>query len=154
MDIVAGQTVEVFGFLVTGTEPKLFDVPDHPGISARIFEAVASEGVLVDTIAQSIGRDGLADISFTVPRTSVEQARRVLKNLSAELGGEVKDEPAVAILTVKGIGIRSHTGVGLRMFKALAEAKINLELARLMMYKAAWAHDTFGGGPVAVYGSK
>jgi aspartate kinase len=106
----------------------LFDVPDQPGISARIFEAVASEGILVDTIVQSIGRDGLADISFTVPRKSVEQARGVLKRLSAELGGEVKDVPAVAILTVKGIGIRSHTGVGLRMFKALAEAKINVEM--------------------------
>ena len=106
----------------------LFDVPDRPGISARIFEAVASEGILVDTIVQSIGRDGLADISFTVPRKSVDEARRVLKNLSAELGGEVKDVPAVAILTVKGIGIRSHTGVGLRMFKALAEARINVEM--------------------------
>src|SRR4029079_11609485 len=104
----------------------LFDVPDQPGISARIFEAVASQGILVDTIVQSIGRDGLADISFTVPRTSVEQARHVLKNLSSELGGEEKDEPKVAILTVKGIGIRSPTGVGLRMFKALAEAGINV----------------------------
>lgn len=106
----------------------LFDIADHPGISARIFEAVASEGILVDMIVQSIGRDGLADISFTVPRKSVEQARGVLKRLSAELGGEVKDVPAVAILTVKGIGIRSHTGVGLRMFKALAEGKINVEM--------------------------
>ncbi len=106
----------------------LFDVPDQPGVSARIFEAVASEGILVDTIVQSIGRDGLADISFTVPRTAVEQARRVLKDLSQELGGEEKDEPKVAILTVKGVGIRSHTGVGLRMFKALSEAGINVDL--------------------------
>jgi aspartate kinase len=106
----------------------LFDVPDRPGISARIFEAVASENILVDMIVQSIGRDGLADISFTVPRRELDHARRVLKNLSSEVGGEVKDEPAVAILTVKGIGIRSHTGVGLRMFKALSETKINVEM--------------------------
>ena len=106
----------------------LFDVPDRPGVSARIFEAIASESILVDTIVQSIGRDGLADISFTIPRTAVEQTRRVLKSLSAELGGEEKDEPKVAILTVKGVGIRSHTGVGLRMFKALAEAGINVEM--------------------------
>jgi aspartate kinase len=112
----------------TQAQMTLFDVPDQPGISARIFEAVASEGILVDTIVQSIGRDGLADISFTIPRTSVEQARRVLKNLSKELGGEEKDEPKVAILTVKGVGIRSHTGVGLRMFKALSEAGINVEM--------------------------
>src|SRR6185312_13188752 len=112
----------------TQAQMTLFDVPDQPGVSARIFEAIASEGVLVDTIVQSIGRDGLADISFTIPRTSVEQARRVLKNLSGELGGEEKDEPKVAILTVKGVGIRSHTGVGLRMFKALAETGINVEM--------------------------
>jgi aspartate kinase len=112
----------------TQAQMTLFDVPDQPGVSARIFEAVASEGILVDTIVQSIGRDGLADVSFTIPRTSVEQARRVLTNLSGELGGEEKDEPKVAILTVKGVGIRSHTGVGLRMFKALAEAGINVEM--------------------------
>ncbi len=112
----------------TQAQMTLFDVPDQPGVSARIFEAVASEGILVDTIVQSIGRDGLADISFTIPRTSVEQARRVLKNLSQELGGEERDEPKVAILTVKGVGIRSHTGVGLRMFKALSEAGINVEM--------------------------
>ncbi len=106
----------------------LFDVPDKPGISARIFEAVASEGILVDTIVQSIGRDGLADISFTVPRKSVKDAEKVMLSLSEELGGEVKVDPEVAILTVKGVGIRSHTGVGLRMFKALAEAKINVEM--------------------------
>jgi aspartate kinase len=112
----------------TQAQMTLFDIPDQPGISARIFEAVASDNILVDTIVQSIGRDGLADISFTVPRTMVEQARSVLKRLSQELGGEQKDEPQVAILTVKGIGIRSHTGVGLRMFKALAEAEINVEM--------------------------
>jgi aspartate kinase len=106
----------------------IFDVPDRPGISAHIFEAIASENILVDTIVQSIGRDDLADVSFTVPRRELEHARKVLKSLAAELGGEVKEVPEVAILTVKGVGIRSHTGVGLRMFKALTEAGINVEM--------------------------
>ena len=102
----------------------LFDVPDRPGISARIFEAVASEGHpgRHDRAEHRPRRPGRHQLHRAAER-QLEQARRVLKNLSAELGGEVKDEPAVAILTVKGIGIRSHTGVGLRMFKALAEAK-------------------------------
>jgi len=121
-------TIESVTLDETQAQMTLFDVPDRPGIVARIFEAVASENILVDMIVQSIGRDGHADISFTVPRSEVEHARRVLKSLSAELGGETKDEPAVAILTVKGIGIRSHTGVGLRMFKALNEAGINVEM--------------------------
>jgi aspartate kinase len=106
----------------------LFDVPDRPGISATIFEAVAAENIIVDTIVQSIGRDDLADVSFTVPRGEVEHAHKVLQTLADKIGGEVKDVPKVAILTVTGIGIRSHTGVGLRMFKALADAGINVEM--------------------------
>jgi aspartate kinase len=121
-------TIESVSLDETQAQMTLFDVPDRPGISARIFEAIASENILVDMIVQSIGRDGHADVSFTVPRASLEQTRRVLKTLSAELGGETREEPAVAILTVKGIGIRSHTGVGLRMFKALNEAGINVEM--------------------------
>jgi aspartate kinase len=106
----------------------LFDVADRPGICATIFEAIASENILVDMIVQSIGRDGLADVSFTVPRSEVEHTRKVLKSLSSELGGEVKDVPAVAILVVKGVGIRSHTGVGLRIFQALTDTGINVEM--------------------------
>lgn len=121
-------TIESVSLDQSQAEMTLFDIPDRPGIAATIFEAIASENILVDMIVQSTGRDDLADISFTVPRTEVEHARKVLKSLAAELGGEVKEVPAVAILTVKGIGIRSHTGVGLRMFKALAAAGINVEM--------------------------
>jgi aspartate kinase len=99
-------TIESVSLDQSQAQMTLFDVPDQPGISATIFEAVAAENILVDMIVQSIGRDSLADISFTVPRGEVEHARQVLKSLSKQLGGEVKDVPAV-ILTVKGIGIRS-----------------------------------------------
>jgi aspartate kinase len=106
----------------------LFDVPDQPGIAATIFEAVASESILVDMIVQSIGRDNLADVSFTVPRSQLKHSLEVAKKLTDKLGGSVTHEPGVAILTVKGVGIRSHTGVGLRMFKALTDAGINVEM--------------------------
>jgi aspartate kinase len=106
----------------------LFDVPDQPGIAATIFEAVASENILVDMIVQSIGRDNLADVSFTVPRTQLAHTLEVAKKLTGKMGGSVTHEPKVAILTVKGVGIRSHTGVGLRMFKALTDAGINVEM--------------------------
>jgi aspartate kinase len=121
-------TIESVALDQSQAQVTMFDVPDQPGIAARIFEAIASESILVDMIVQSIGRDGLADISFTVRRNELEHARKVIKTLTSELGGEVRDVPAVAILSVKGIGIRSHTGVGLRMFKALAEAGINVEM--------------------------
>jgi aspartate kinase len=106
----------------------LFDVPDQPGIAASIFEAIASESILVDMIVQSIGRDNLADVSFTVPRTQLAHTLEVAKKLTGKMGGSVTHEPKVAILTVKGVGIRSHTGVGLRMFKSLTDASINVEM--------------------------
>jgi aspartate kinase len=121
-------TIESVSLDETQAQTTLFDVPDRPGISATIFEAIAAESILVDMIVQSLGRDGLADVSFTIPRASLDHVQRVLRGLSQELGGDIRVEPAVAILSVKGIGIRSHTGVGLRMFKALSEAGINVEM--------------------------
>jgi aspartate kinase len=119
-------TIESVSLDDSQAQVTLFDVPDRPGISASIFEAIASDGVLIDLIVQSIGRDNLADISFTVPRKQLDQALSVVKKFSSEAGGEMTHTPAVSILTVKGIGIRSHTGVGLRMFRALHEAGINV----------------------------
>jgi aspartate kinase len=121
-------TIDSISLDDTQAQLTLFDVPDRPGIAATIFEAIARENVVVDMIVQSMGRDDLADVSCTVPRKELDHSLSVVKRLSEELGGEIIHEPAVAILTVTGIGIRSHTGVGLRMFKALHEAKINVEM--------------------------
>jgi aspartate kinase len=104
-------------------------LPDRPGIAAEIFEAVAAENLLVDMIVQGAGRDSLANLSFTVPRESVGKAVEVAKGISAEFGcGPVSSDPTIDILSVYGVGIRTHTGVGARMFKALGEAGINVEM--------------------------
>jgi aspartate kinase len=138
-------TIESVSLDQSQAQMTLFDVPDRPGVSATIFEAVAAESILVDMIVQSIGRDDLADVSFTVPRAELEHARRVLQQMSGKLGGEVRVEPAVAILSVKGIGIRSHTGVGLRMFKALAEAGINVVMVSTSEVRVNVVVDTDKG---------
>ncbi len=103
-------------------------VPDQPGIAARIFEAIAAEDLLVDMIVQSVGLDGYANVSFTVPRKSVDQARVIVEKLVDELGGNMTHEPEIDILSVLGIGIRSHTGVGIRTFQALLKVGINAEM--------------------------
>ena len=103
-------------------------VPDQPGIAARIFEGIAAEDLLVDMIVQSVGLDGYANVSFTVPRKSVDRARVVVEKLVDELGGNITYEPAIDILSVLGIGIRSHTGVGIRTFQAMLKAGINAEM--------------------------
>lgn len=104
-------------------------VPDAPGLAAQVFEQVAAGGILVDMIVQSIGREGRANLSFSVPQTALEKAVKLSKELAAGLGcGPVTSCPRVAKLSVSGIGMRSHTGVAIRMFRALAEAGINLDM--------------------------
>lgn len=105
------------------------EVPDHPGISADVFEAVAAEEILVDMIFQSTGDNGKANLSFTVPQEDIDKALEVAKKIGTELGCEqVSHEPKIAILSVLGIGIRTHTGVGLRMFQSLSQAGINVDM--------------------------
>jgi aspartate kinase len=105
------------------------NVPDAPGLAAQVFEQIAEGGILVDMIVQSFGRDGRANLSFTVPQTALDKAVKLSKQLAASLGcGPVTSCPRVAKLSVSGIGMRSHTGVAIRMFRALADAGINLDM--------------------------
>ncbi|GAA4436934.1 aspartate kinase [Bremerella cremea] len=104
-------------------------VPDRPGIAAQIFEAVASKGINIDVIIQNVGRDGSANVSFTCPASDYEKAYAALEEVVQEMGdGEVQGNREAAKLSVSGIGLRSHTGVGVRMFKALSSAGINVDL--------------------------
>ncbi len=105
------------------------NIPDAPGIAAKVFEDIAAAGIFVDMIVQNIGREGHANISFTVPQTELEHSLKVAQKLSGELnGGKVSHSAKVAKLSVSGIGLRSHTGVAIRMFRALTEAKINVDM--------------------------
>lgn len=104
-------------------------VPDVPGVAARVFEEIAEAGIFVDMIVQSTGRGGRANLSFTVPQAAFSRALEVTRRLADTLGcGGVTSSPQAAKLSVSGIGMRSHTDVAIRMFRALAEAGINVEM--------------------------
>lgn len=104
-------------------------VPDMPGVAAGVFERIAAGGIFVDMIVQSVGRAGLANLSFTVPQSSLRRAVDIARDLAGSLGcGAVTHSSRVAKLSVSGIGMRSHTGVAIRMFRSLADAGINLEM--------------------------
>lgn len=104
-------------------------VPDEPGMAAKIFDAVAAKQINIDVIIQNVGRDGQANVTFTCPQEDYELAYATLEEVVESLGqGEVWGNRGAAKLSVSGIGLRSHTGVGVRMFKALSEAGINVDL--------------------------
>ena len=105
-------------------------LPDTPGIAARVFQEVAEAGVFVDMIVQSHGSHAdHASLSFTVPRGQVEKAADVGRRLVKQLGCKaVTSCPNIAKLSVSGVGLRSHTGVAIRMFQALAEVGVNVDM--------------------------
>ncbi|MDR0391752.1 MAG: aspartate kinase [Planctomycetaceae bacterium] len=105
------------------------DVPDRPGMAAEMFERIAAAGIIVDMIVQSCGREERAMISFTVPRNVLQKALAVSQELTKEWNStEPQFNPEIAILIVRGTGLRSHTGLAYRMFKTLADGNINVNV--------------------------
>lgn len=103
-------------------------VPDRPGFAAEMFDAIGKAGIFVDMIVQGVDdRDDRTSISLTVRENQLDECLQVTKQL-AQLHrlDEVYGTKNIAKLTVSGIGLRSHTSVGTIMFRALAEAGINV----------------------------
>ncbi|HSI35795.1 MAG: aspartate kinase [Phycisphaerae bacterium] len=104
-------------------------VPDHPGVAAKIFGDIATANVVVDDIIQNVFEDGTANISFTVEHGDLADLKSVVDRIVKELGAGSKAiyHGDLAKVSVVGVGMRTHTGVAQRMFKALADAKINIQ---------------------------
>jgi len=104
-------------------------VPDQPGIAARIFGALAEKGISVDTIVQNAARSGNTDLSFTVHQDDLRAATAVLEPLAAEIGArEQQSDTNLGKVSVIGTGMLDTPGYAARMFRALAEAGINIEM--------------------------
>jgi aspartate kinase len=123
-------TIDAVDLDATQARVTISGVPNKPGIAAKVFEDVAAAGVFVDMIVQSHPfANGHAVLSFTVPQQQLTQAVAAAQKLAQGLGCQsVTSSPAIAKLSVSGVGLRTHTGVAIRMFKALADAGINLDL--------------------------
>ncbi|MEC7566268.1 MAG: aspartate kinase [Planctomycetota bacterium] len=110
---------------------SIHGIPDTPGVAASIFETIAKADIVVDMIIQSyLDNSHVASLSLTINRTDLQHTLEVVNSLIQQLDGqqEIVSNPAIAILSVTGIGMRSHTDVALRMFQALADADINIEM--------------------------
>jgi len=105
-------------------------VADRPGVAAAIFGPLSDANVNVDMIVQNVSEDGKAtDLTFTVIKSDFDRAKRMLEGLRDELGFErlIADSNVVKI-SVIGVGMRSHAGVAQRMFTALADRGINIQV--------------------------
>jgi aspartate kinase len=107
----------------------LLAVLDQPGVAARIFRALADEGVNVDMIVQNVSAEGHTDLSFTLPKEDLPKAEPIVAEIAREVGaaGFEADED-VAKVSLVGAGMKSDPGVAAGMFEALAEAGINIDI--------------------------
>jgi aspartate kinase len=105
-------------------------VPDRPGIAAGIFNALARANINVDMIVLDVSDQGqLADISFTIPATDLQQTLEVVDSVLPEVGSSgVTHEEDIAKISIVGVGMRSHSGIAARMFSSLAENGIDIHM--------------------------
>ncbi len=108
---------------------SVIGVLDKPGIAFNIFDTLAKNNINVDIILQSVGREGTKDISFTVAGDDMEHAIEILeKNKKRLTIKEVSCNPDVAKLSVVGAGMMSNPGVAAKMFEALYNSRVNINM--------------------------
>ncbi len=135
-------------------------VPDRPGIAAQIFEPVFKNGIVVDMIVQNTSADGITDLTFTVPKNEFYTTLKLVSGLAEEIGAdEVLGDEDIAKVSIVGVGMRTHAGVALKMFKTLADENINIMMISTSEIKISCVieekytelavrvlHDAFGLG--------
>ena len=122
--IISGVTHDISEAKVT-----IGQVADHPGIAARVFRALADEGVNVDMIVQNVSTAGHTDISFTTPRDDLARALKVVDALAGDIGSSgVTHDSAIGRVSLVGAGMKTNPGVAAQMFETLAEAGVNIEM--------------------------
>ena len=121
----------IAGIAFNRDEAKLtvLGVPDTPGVAYQILGPIGEANIEVDVILQNIGEQAKTDFTFTVARGDLARAEAILRDTAAALSAsEVRADPRIAKVSVVGVGMRSHAGVASRMFKALAEVGVNIQM--------------------------
>jgi len=123
--------VKVTGIALNSNVAKITvrEVADRPGVAAALFEPLAQAGISVDTIVQNTSVDRITDISFTVSRTDLPRAETEVKALLEELGASsVVSDAKLATVSIVGSGMQNTPGYASRMFRVLADGKINIDM--------------------------
>ncbi|MHB8908735.1 MAG: aspartate kinase [Syntrophales bacterium] len=133
-------------------------VPDRPGVAARLFTPLSEHNIVVDMIIQNASLDGHTDLTFTVSRKDIGEAKKIISDVLKEVGAEKFEvDDNVAKVSIIGVGMISHSGVAAKMFATLAREGINImmistsEIKVSCVVEAKYAelavtvlHDAFG----------
>lgn len=128
-DIMEKQVVTGVAYEKGEAKVTLLDVPDVPGVAAKIFGPLSDANINVDMIVQNVSTDGsVTDMTFTVPEGDAARAVDVLKKNSDLANAKILTDSDVVKISVVGIGMRSHAGVAQKMFQTLAAKGINIQV--------------------------
>jgi aspartate kinase len=129
-EIVEKEVVSGIAYSRDEAKITLVKVADKPGVAAAIFGPLAGSSINVDMIVQNVSEDGrTTDLTFTVTKADLDRAVKTLDQSKAQIGfDKIVPDPNVVKVSVIGVGMRSHAGVALTMFKTLAEKGINIEV--------------------------
>lgn len=125
------EDVVVSGITLNKNEIKITvcNVPDRPGVAAKIFKDLATCGISVDMIVQNVSHIRQTDISFTVNKSDAAKTIKITNKVAKAIGaGDVLKDEDIARVSIVGVGMKSHSGVAAKMFVALAQDKINIEM--------------------------
>lgn len=103
-------------------------VKDRPGVAAAIFEPLAEAGISVDVIVQNVGDEGLADMTFTVRGADLQRSLEITRAARAAATSEVVAGTDLAKISIVGTGMQNAPGYASRMFRALADNSVNIEM--------------------------
>lgn len=124
------EEVLVRGVVADQTQAQITvdGLPDNPGSIAKLFKALANAKIMVDMIVQNPGREGRTRLTFTVKEEDLGNAKTVVRAVSESLGCTCAlESDAIAILSVVGIGMRTHSGVAAMLFEVLANNGVNIQ---------------------------
>jgi len=121
-EVVSGVTYDRDQAKIT-----VVNVPDKPGIAARLFTPISDQNIVVDMIIQNASVEGFTDLTFTVPKKDMKEVRAILEKVAKEIeANRIEYDENISKVSMVGVGMKSHAGVASRMFAALASEGINI----------------------------
>lgn len=135
---------EVAGIAYNKQEARILlrGIPEHSGFASKILEEIAKANIEIDMIVQNLSLNGLTDFTFTVHRRELQRTLSVLKPVAAELSvSEILVDDRVAKLSLVGVGMRSHAGIASKMFKALGDIGVSIQLISTSEIKVSVIFD-------------
>ena len=133
---IVKETVKMEKMLIRGVAAdknvsriSIVGLTDHPGTAFKVFNVLGQARINVDIILQSVGRDGTKDITFTVSKDQCKDALATIEKMKDSLKyAKVVHDESVAKVSIVGTGMESHPGVAAKMFEALYDENINIQM--------------------------